>query len=134
MLVDRVLLPGLIFRLFLSQKKGQYYSILLIFTNGGPADTEKTLSALQEASDAPLSIVVVGVGEGSFAGMQQLENEHKESCKRDNLRFVQYEALKGDEDKLSEAAMARIPAQLETYFASRYIFPTTTERTRRNCC
>jgi len=84
---------------------------------------EETLIALQESSDAPLSIVIVGVGDASFMGLDQLKHEHAKSKKRDNLQFVQYENLKGDKDILSKAALYRIPGQLETFFTSKCIFP-----------
>ena len=81
------------------------------------------MNALKEADSAPLSVVVVGVGDGSFAGMQQLETLHRGTRERDKLRFIHYEALKGDHVKLTEAALDHIPNQLVTYFVSKNIFP-----------
>jgi hypothetical protein len=97
--------------------------VLLIFLSGDPADSEQTLVALKAADDAALSVVVVGVGEDDFKGLKDLLLRHKTSGCRDNVRFVNYQALKGDQDKLTEAALDSIPNQLVTYFVGKGIDP-----------
>jgi len=59
----------------MSQQKGQAYSILILLTNGGPTEPNKTVQALQTVDDAPLSVVIVGVGGGNFDGMQLVESK-----------------------------------------------------------
>lgn len=96
------------------QNEGQSYSILLIATNGAPEDIESTNKALQAVDDAPLSVVIVGVGDGDFSAMSQLKGGS-----RDKLRFVHFD----DRKQLSEAALDPIPEQLVSYFVCQKINP-----------
>jgi hypothetical protein len=105
------------------QEHGQAYSVLLIFTNGSPADSEKTLSVLKEVDDTPLSVVIVGVGEGDFGELESLVASHTSSDCRDNVRFVNYQSLKSDHVKLTEAALDHIPDQLVACFVGKGIEP-----------
>lgn len=105
------------------QEASQAYSSLLIFTNGSPADSGRMVSALKAADDAPLSVVIIGVGEGNFKDLEAVLEQHKTSDCRDNVRFVNYQALKGDEEKMTEAALDAIPDQLVAYFARKGIDP-----------
>jgi Copine len=73
--------------------------------------------------DAPLSIVVFGVGEGDFSGMCRLEDRYKMGKCRDNVWFVKYAELKDSHDKLTVAALDHIPVQLVTYFVGKGISP-----------
>lgn len=97
--------------------------MLLIFTNGSPADSEKTLSVLKEVDDTPLSVVIVGVGEGDFGELEALVASHKSSDCRDNVRFVNYQLLESDHAKLTEAALDHIPDQLVACFVGKGIEP-----------
>ena len=98
------------------------YSILLILTNGTPADLEPTKAALNEAADAPLSIIVVGVGTDgtttSWAGLSTL----LEQCENKRVAFVAYEAHRARGD-FAPSALAAIPDQLVEYFVSHDIYP-----------
>jgi hypothetical protein len=105
------------------QEQGQAYSVLLIFTNGSPADSEKTLSVLEAVDDTPLSVVIVGVGEGDFSELEALVASHNSRDCRDNVRFVNYQLLKSDHVKLTEAALDDIPDQLVAYFVAKAIDP-----------
>jgi hypothetical protein len=52
----------------------QSYTILLILTNGAVADIEQTKQAIRQTSTAPLSIMIVGVGNADFSDMQFLDD------------------------------------------------------------
>jgi Copine len=119
-------------------EKGHAYSVLLLFTSGAPADMSQTIAALEEADDAPLSIVIVGVsrdGEtgatmSDFGSLPQLEQRCHQTTTvdgaqrpRDNVRFVSYANFKHDREKLAEAALQQIPHQLVEYFSTRQIYP-----------
>lgn len=93
-----------------------------MLTNGDPADIEKTVKAITDAQDAPLSIIIVGIGTGSFANIRQMLQDHESTSGRDMLQFVEYETLQ-TEDKLTQAALDHIPNQLLSYFASKNILP-----------
>lgn len=97
--------------------------MLLIFTNGSPADSMKTLSVFKDVDDAPLSVVIVGVGDGDFNELEALVASHKARDCRDNVRFVNYQSLKSDHVKLTEAALDHIPDQLVACFVGKGIEP-----------
>ena len=42
------------------------YEILLILTDGDITDMEATMDAIVEASDLPISIIFVGIGDDNF--------------------------------------------------------------------
>lgn len=45
------------------------YTILLLLTDGAVTDVPSTKQALASAADAPLSIVIVGIGNADFSAM-----------------------------------------------------------------
>ena len=98
-------------------ENGHAYSILVLLTNGVPADMAQNVLAFQEADSAPLSCVIVGIGDGDFAGMQEFIAKANQG--RDKVRFVH--TL--DAAVLSAAALDHIPGQLEYYFKERNIYP-----------
>jgi hypothetical protein len=54
-------------------KKSRTYSILLICTDGCMNDMDDTIETVVTASDAPLGILIVGVGNTDFRAMQELD-------------------------------------------------------------
>jgi copine 5/8/9 len=72
----------------------QNYSILLIITDGVINDLELTKAAIISASLAPLSIIIVGVGNADFTEMNLLDSDDKilsangKSAARDIVQFV----------------------------------------------
>ena len=50
----------------------QQYTILLILTDGKIDDMQETIDEIVDASDLPLSIVIIGVGKFDFVSMNQL--------------------------------------------------------------
>jgi hypothetical protein len=49
--------------------------VLLIITDGQITDMEKTKQAVVAASDQPLSIIIVGVGNEDFGRMDELDSD-----------------------------------------------------------
>jgi flavin-binding protein dodecin len=108
------------------QMKGQQsYTILLIVTDGAVSDPARTVAALDRASDAPLSVVIVGVGSANFSSMQFLDdyNNNGGSGKRDIVQFVEFNKHKHDSTSLTSATLQEIPQQLSGFFQSRGIGP-----------
>jgi hypothetical protein len=73
------------------------YTILLILTDGEITDMDKTLSAIVSCDDAPISIIIVGVGNGcDFEMMDQLDGDGQrlqaggQRMKRDIVQFVPF--------------------------------------------
>jgi hypothetical protein len=100
----------------------QAYSILLILTDGGVADVQATAASLNQASDAPLSIVIVGVGDADFSSMQFLDDCSKPGT-RDIAQFVQFNKHSHDSVALTSETLKEIPNQLVDYFQSKSIAP-----------
>lgn len=98
----------------------QKYSILLIVTDGVVSDVNRTLETINSVHNAPLSIVIVGVGNADFSGMQFLDDA---GSGRDIVQFVEFDAHKHCSTSLTNATLDEIPRQLEEYFVGRGIMP-----------
>jgi hypothetical protein len=106
-----------------ARKKGlQAYTILLIVTDGAVSDAQATAASLNQVSDAPLSIVIVGVGDADFSSMQFLDDSSKPG-KRDIAQFVQFNKHSRDSVALTSETLREIPHQLVGYFQSKSIPP-----------
>jgi len=104
-----------------ARKEGKMkYSVLLILTDGKVSDMKATIASLRAASDSPLSIVVVGVGNADFSAMRYLDDKGSET---DILKFVEFNTHKHDATSLTEAALNEIPDQLVGYFQRNGIRP-----------
>ena len=75
-------------------QSNQKYLVLLIITDGEINDLETTKAAIIQASEQPMSIIIIGVGSASFASMDALDCDKQllshagKSSKRDNVQFV----------------------------------------------
>ncbi|KAG0327099.1 hypothetical protein BGZ99_008314 [Dissophora globulifera] len=108
------------------------YMILLILTDGMITDLDATLRAINEASNAPLSIIIVGVGSANFQLMSLLDgDDEKYSTKkgskkrrRDIVQFVAAHDFRPDQPHLLAAALlAEVPTQFMEYMKSMDIKP-----------
>jgi len=79
------------------------YHILIIIADGAVTAKQKTADAIVRASNYPLSIVVIGVGDGPWDLMEEFDDELPER-KFDNFQFVNWNEVK--ENARSEAAFA----------------------------
>lgn len=109
----------------------QRYYVLLIITDGVINDMQNTISAIVSASNLPISIVIVGVGNDDFSPMNVLDGDGKllrssngATASRDIVQFVPFRKFSNaPEQDLSREVLAEIPAQLEQYFRGRNIRP-----------
>jgi copine 4/6/7 len=97
--------------------------LLLILTAGNVENVKETKTQLIEASEDPLSIVIVGIGDADFNGMEFLD-EHDSSKEggRDITKFVRFSDYKSF-NALTEAVLDEIPDQLVEYFYNKEIMP-----------
>merc|ERR1719151_213702 len=71
------------------------YQVLLIITDGVICDMEATKSAIISASDLPMSIIIIGVGNEDFAAMDELDSDDallqqgERKAQRDIVQFVE---------------------------------------------
>ena len=102
------------------------YSVLLIITDGIINDMEETKEAIIDASDLPLSIIIVGVGEQDFSQMDQLVGDNQKlivtskggwkKAKRNYVQFVEVNPLEGvSREGLPREALKKIPSQVEKW-------------------
>ena len=100
------------------------YTILLLLTDGAVSDIEATKRTLASVADAPLSIVIVGIGNADFSAMQFLDDFEKRSgMNRDIVQFVQFNAHEHNKTSLTRATLEEIPDQLVEFFYQRGIMP-----------
>jgi hypothetical protein len=103
----------------------QTYSILLILTDGAVSDIEQTKRSIRNASDSPLSIVIVGIGSADFSAMQFLDDFQSQEGghTRDIVQFVEFSRHKHDKETLTRETLDEIPDQLVEYFYRNRIMP-----------
>eukprot|EP00388_Colpodella_angusta_P039004 GDKK01046134.1.p1 GENE.GDKK01046134.1~~GDKK01046134.1.p1 ORF type:complete len:272 (-),score=20.61 GDKK01046134.1:137-874(-) len=104
------------------------YTILLIITDGEITDMRETIDALVEADDAPLSIVIVGVGnncdfeamveldcDGSFLQHRFPANKSRIS-RRDLVQFVPFRDFEHkSRESLAAEVLEEVPEQFEVF-------------------
>lgn len=99
------------------------YTVLLILTDGDITDMDATVDAIVEADDAPLSIIIVGVGNGSdFKAMDQLDGDgqklqgRRRQSRRDIVQFVPYRNfINAPVEALSAEVLREVPNQFLEY-------------------
>jgi hypothetical protein len=112
-----------------AQRKGQLsYTILLILTVGNDENIQETKQALIAASSAPLSVVIVGIGDADFSAMEMLD-EHDPHTERgrDITKFVAFNEYDSYND-LTSAVLEEIPDQLVDFYFEKGILPPESVR------
>ena len=113
-------------------QENQEYYVLMIVTDGVITDMQKTISTIVAASDLPLSIVIVGVGNADFDAMDVLDADDeplrcqrtRQLMKRDIVQFVPYRDFKhAGIARLAEEVLQEIPEQLMSFMRSKRILP-----------
>lgn len=57
------------------RQDNQFYSILVIITNGSNQDKQATIDKIVEASEYPISIIIVTVGDADISGIRILDGD-----------------------------------------------------------
>lgn len=120
------------------QQTGRQYFVLLILTDGIITDMEATKHAIVNASDLPMSIIIVGVGQEDFASMEELDSDDGllqagggRKAARDIVQFVELRKFLGpggntwNKEMLAKEVLAEIPDQVVGWMKKRSIMPVT---------
>jgi hypothetical protein len=99
----------------------QAYTVLLILTDGAVTDPAATARVLRECSTAPLSVVIVGVGNADFSQMQFLDDANAGDL--DIAQFVSFNQHSRSSVALTSETLHEIPDQLTRYFQRNGIQP-----------
>ena len=95
----------------------------MILTAGNVEDVQETKQYLMAASGEPLSVVIVGIGEADFTGMEFLDSfDPKTEQGRDITKFVRFNDYKSY-NALTEAVLDEIPDQLVDFYYDKGILP-----------
>ena len=106
------------------------YNILMILTDGQINDMQNTIDELVEASFLPISVIIIGIGNGNFGSMNVLDaddnplyDKNKRKANRDLVQFVPFNNYKNDPPKLAEQVLEEIPRQVVEYYQHKGINP-----------
>ncbi|XP_050115951.1 protein BONZAI 3-like isoform X2 [Malus sylvestris] len=116
----------------LSSNNNKYY-VLLIITDGILTDLQETKDALVRASNLPLSILIVGVGNADFKQMeildadngQRLESSTGRIATRDIVQFVPMRDVQSGQISVVQGLLEELPGQFLSYMRSMDIKPPT---------
>ena len=111
--------------------KTMEYNILLILTDGQISDLYDTIDEMVEASFLPISVIIVGIGNGDFTSMDILDADENplydrrgRKADRDLVQFVPFNKYKLDPPKLAEQVLEEIPRQVVEYYQHKGIKPS----------
>lgn len=117
---------------FFGRQTDPKYYILLIITDGAINDMPMTKEAVVRASQFPLSIIIVGVGNADFSSMHELDSDDQLltagplTAARDIVQFVAFKDFEGKGlEALAQAVLAEVPTQLLQYMKQQNILPNT---------
>ncbi|CAG9321491.1 unnamed protein product [Blepharisma stoltei] len=118
----------------ISQYNQQYY-VLLILTDGDIHDMRETIDWIVRGSSAPLSIVIVGIGNDSFSKMITLDadddpliDSRGRRMERDIVQFVPFRDVGNSPSALAREVLAEIPREIVNFFSKRNITPNPSQR------
>jgi hypothetical protein len=113
-----------------SSRLGSSYTVLLLLTDGAVSDLQATIDALGDASKSPLSVIIVGVGNGDFTAMKMLDADTNplvtsrgSVITRDLVQFVAFNEVSNDGTALARETLMELPQQLVSFFTERKISP-----------
>ncbi len=103
-----------------------FYNILLILTNGNIKDEKDTINNIVKSSFLPISIIIVGIGNGDFGYIDSFDeneeiliNSNHLKCNRNNIKFIHFNNYLKNENKLNEEILKEIPKQIIEYYQNK---------------
>ena len=75
-----------------------------------------SINSIIAASELPISIIIVGIGDADFTNMNRLDNDdgslrddHNRAARRDCVQFVPFNEFKGNYDLLAKNVLEELP-------------------------
>ena len=101
-------------------QQNQKYHILVIITDGIINDMNKTIDEIVRGSELPLAIIIVGVGDADFSGMDTLDADdealysqaYRKYMAADIVQFVPFNEFKHNPHLLAKETLNEVPGQL----------------------
>ncbi len=99
-----------------------HYDVLLILTDGVLTDVDQTIRAIVDASQTPLSIIIVGIGGEDFTMMEVLDADEEPlvsggvTMSRDIVQFVPFRSCQANQAMLASETLAELPRQVVDYY------------------
>ncbi|KAK2365105.1 protein BONZAI [Trifolium repens] len=114
----------------LSSYNSTKYYVLLIITDGIVTDLQESINAVVNASDLPLSILIVGVGSADFTSMEVLDADNERLINsagrvaaRDIVQFVPMREVQRGNISVVQSLLEELPDQFLSFMRSRDIKP-----------
>jgi len=109
----------------------QNYFILLIITDGIINDMKQTIDAIVGATELPLSIIIVGVGDADFSAMDKLDADdvplkasNGKVMKRDIVQFVPFNQFQNQHiSALAKEVLEEVPGQITGFMTMKKLHP-----------
>jgi hypothetical protein len=127
------LIEAAMFKTIQCCKIRQCYTILTVFTAGNIVDLQETVDLIcTAAEDAPISVVIIGVGNCDFSAIEKLCGGETKSRLKDSrgipiareiVSFVSFKQFDGNASEVIFQALKDIPEQVVTYFVTNGIKP-----------
>ncbi|KAK8885105.1 hypothetical protein M9Y10_044234 [Tritrichomonas musculus] len=103
----------------------------MILTDGIINDMRETTDAIVDATDAPLSIIIVGIGDANFDAMDELDaddvplrSSRGKVMSRDIVQFVPFRKfLQNKGFGLAEEVLAEVPRQVDEFCSTHGFTP-----------
>ncbi len=106
------------------------FSVVLIITDGEIKDEylENTINEIIECSKLHMSIIIVGIGNSDFKGMEKLDGDDEKlknkagiQVLRDIVQFLKYEDFKQDPNLLKEEFTKELPEHIKEALSNQNI-------------
>lgn len=122
-----LLLDNMIAMVESMMNQSKTYTVILLMTDGVINDIDQTIDSIVRASELPISIIIVGVGNADFSLMKFLDSDDKvltsksgKKAQRDIVQFVSYLEVKNNPKLLAEKVLEELPTQVERYYNKAY--------------
>lgn len=119
------LIQAATFRTIKSSRRRQCYTVLTVFTAGDIVDLPETVDLIcTAAEDAPISIVIIGVGNSDFGAIEKLCGDDNNGRLRDSrgipiareiVTFVSFKQFGGNASEVIAEALKDVPEQFVEY-------------------